>query len=80
MKQPSERPRDDRSTTPYAGGADAVPDTVQASGRGTEPEQERRATPRGTPPAKGRGALSMGWIVALIAFLLVLVLMFGALR
>lgn len=79
MTDPRDRSRDDRPQKPYVGGADAVPDTVQGTGHGSEPEQERRKERRGAPE-EGRNALSAGWIVAIVAFIAVIVLMFGVLR
>ena len=81
MAPPPERPRDDQPSKPNTGGADAVPDTVQSSGKPASGE-ERRKTPRGAPPAEesgGKSILSATWIIAIIALLVVLALVFGVL-
>ena len=77
MTTPSSGPGGFRESEPALGGADAVPDTVQASGHGTEPNAARDGD--ATARVKAGGGMGViGWVVAVIAVGVLVVYLLGA--
>ena len=73
----TEPPDQDRNRDADTGGADAVNDTPDVAGRGTEPGRtERRAVPRASGTG-GRGLPVLGWLAIILAVALILVYGFG---
>jgi hypothetical protein len=78
MTTPSSGPSGFNRNESAQGGADAVPDTVQAAGRGADPNRpEQRGTPRAAP---GGGMGKVVWIVAAVAAVIAAVFASGLFR
>jgi hypothetical protein len=76
MPERSEGPNSFENPEAGRGGADAVPDTPDVTGHGTEPDERMRgtATARVHP---GGGMTLVGWIVVVLVIVVLLVYGFG---